>query len=61
MKQPESQHDYLVLSRGQWDEHMSSQDVQSVINKFYAWYERNVALGRMKPGSRLAREGKFVS
>jgi hypothetical protein len=61
MKQRESQHDYLVLSRGQWDEHASRQDVQNAIDSFYVWYDRNVALGRMKRGSRLAREGKVVS
>jgi hypothetical protein len=61
MNQPTSQHEYLVLSRGQWDEHASVSEVQRAIDKFYAWYEANVAAGRMKPGSRLAREGKLVS
>jgi hypothetical protein len=61
MKQSEPRHDYLVLSRGQWDEHASPQDVQNAIDSFYSWYERNVALGRMKPGSRLARDAKVVS
>jgi hypothetical protein len=61
MTQAESHHDYLVLSRGQWDEHASPEDVQGAIDSFYAWYDRNIALGRMRPGSRLAREGKFIS
>ena len=54
-------YDYLVLSRGKWDEDVSPEAVQQAIDAFYAWYERNLALGRMKPGSRLAREGKVVS
>jgi hypothetical protein len=54
-------YDYLVLSRGKWDEDASPEAVQQAIDAFYAWYERNLALGRMKSGSRLAREGKVVS
>ena len=61
MNQSELRHDYLVLSRGQWDAHASPEHVQKVIDSFYAWYDRNVALGRMKPGSRLGRESKLVS
>src|SRR5262245_6032551 len=53
--------EYLVLSRGQWDKNASRQDIQTAIDKFYAWYDRLVAEGRMKPGRRLAREGKIVS
>ena len=53
--------DYLVLSRGQWDAAASQQDVQAAIEAFYIWYEQSVAAGLMKPGHRLAREGKVVS
>jgi hypothetical protein len=55
------QHEYLVLSRGQWDERAPRHEVQGAINRFYAWYERHVAAGRMKPGSRLGSHGKRVS
>jgi hypothetical protein len=53
--------DYLVLSRGQWDADKSPQEIQGAIDAFYQWYERNLQEGRMKPGQRLAREGKRVS
>ena len=53
--------DYLVLSRGQWDADKSPQEIQGAIDDFYLWYERNLKEGRMKPGQRLAREGKRVS
>lgn len=53
--------EYLVLSRGQWDRDASSEDIQSAIDRFYAWYDRLVAEGRIGPGQRLAREGKVVS
>ena len=60
LEQSESR-DYLVLSRGQWDAAASQQEVQAAIDAFYIWYEQSVAAGLMKPGYRLAREGKVVS
>lgn len=53
-------HEYLVLSRGQWDETLPPERIQEAIDRFYPWYERCVAEGRMKPGQRLAVEGKRV-
>jgi hypothetical protein len=61
MDQPPSKTQYLVISRGQWNESASKQDVQGAIDQFYVWYERNLQLGTMRPGSRLASEGKVVS
>lgn len=61
MQKPNSKNEYLVLSRGQWDSDASKEDIQRAIDDFYIWYERNLELGRMKPGSRLANEGKVVS
>lgn len=61
MTQPSATRQFLVLSRGQWDESASKQDVQGAIDRFYAWYERNLQLGRMLAGSRLKTEGKVVS
>jgi hypothetical protein len=56
-----SRKQYLVISRGQWDESASQQDVQAAIDRFYLWYERCLEQGTMLPGSRLAKEGKLVS
>lgn len=53
--------EYLLISRGQWDETASSQEVQDAIDRFYAWYERGLADGLLKPGSRLERRGKRVT
>jgi hypothetical protein len=53
--------EYLVISRGQWDESARQQDIQEAIDRFYAWYERSLEAGIMKPGSRLAQDGKVVS
>ena len=56
-----TQSDYLLISRGQWDETASPQDVQAAIDRFYAWYERGLADGVLKPGSRLEMRGKRVT
>ncbi|WP_347262461.1 YciI family protein [Rudaea sp.] len=53
--------EYLVISRGQWDASASKEDIQRAIDAFYAWHGRMVAEGRMKPGSRLMKDGKLVS
>jgi hypothetical protein len=53
--------DYLLISRGQWDESASKQDVQEAIDRFYVWYEQGLADGVLKPGSRLERRGRQVS
>lgn len=54
-------HDYLILSRGQWDAEASPERIQDAIDRFYVWYERLLAEGTILPGSRLAREGKLVT
>ena len=53
--------EYLLISRGQWDEDADKDAVQDTIDRFYAWYEQGLAQGRLKPGSRLANRGKLVS
>jgi hypothetical protein len=53
--------EYLVISRGQWDASASKEDIQRAIDAFYVWHEGMVAEGRMKRGSRLMKDGKFVS
>ena len=53
--------EYLVISRGQWDSDASQEDIQHAIDEFYAWYERGLELGRLKPGSRLTTEGRVVT
>lgn len=54
-------HDYLVLSRGQWDESLPAERIQAAIDDFYVWYSRSLEEGTMKPGHRLARTGKLIT
>lgn len=61
MSEISTQHEYLVLSRGQWDADASQPDVQHAIDSFYRWYERHLELGTMKPGSRLEPATKLVA
>lgn len=53
--------EFLVISRGQWEKGLAPERIQQAIDEFYAWHARMVAEGRMKPGERLAREGKLVA
>ncbi len=53
--------EYLVISRGQWDEAASRDEVQRAIDAFYVWYEQGLEAGFIKRGSRLAPAGKVVS
>jgi hypothetical protein len=50
-----------VISRGQWDKDLSREEIQNAIDQFYVWLGRLVDEGKMKPGQRLASEGKTVS
>ncbi len=53
--------DYLVISRGQWDQGASKEEIQNAIDQFYIWLTRSIEESRMKMGSRLANEGATVS
>jgi hypothetical protein len=53
--------EYLVISRGQWDEDLSPQHIQDAIDRFYEWHQKLVGEGRMKGGQRLAPDRKTVS
>lgn len=57
----ENAKEYLLLSRGRWDAEKSTEQIQAAIDDFYAWYERMVSEGKLKPGRRLATGGKLVS
>lgn len=53
--------EYLVISKGQWDEDKSPEEIQAAIDAFYVWIDRLIAEGRMKPGQRLATPAMHVS
>lgn len=53
--------EYLLLCSGQWDADKSKEEIQSAIDRFYAWHDRLVAEGKFRPGHRLAIGTKFVT
>ena len=53
--------EYLVISRGQWDEDASQEEIQRAIDAFYVWHDRLVDEGKMRAGQRLAPERRTVS
>jgi hypothetical protein len=61
MKEQTSTSEFLVISRGQWDNDVPPDEIQQAIDRFYLWLGRLVDEGRMKRGQRLATEGKTVS
>lgn len=61
MNEQTSSSEYLVISRGQWDKDASQEEIQEAIEQFYNWLNRLVDEGKMKPGQRLADNGKTVS
>ena len=40
--------EYLVISRGQFDETLSRDEIQKAIDQFYIWYNRLIKEGRRK-------------
>jgi hypothetical protein len=61
MSQPKAVSEYLVISRGQWDEDKSPAEIQQAIDAFYVWHEQLVREGKMRSGQRLAKESMLVS
>jgi hypothetical protein len=61
MSQPKVLSEYLVISRGKWDEDKSPEEIQRTIDAFYVWHEQLVRAGKAKSGQRLAKESMLVS
>ncbi|HEY0939600.1 MAG TPA: YciI family protein [Steroidobacter sp.] len=53
--------DYMIISKGQWDEDKSPEQIQQAIDAFYLWRDQLVAAGKMHSGQRLSREKRVVS
>ncbi|MET0985836.1 MAG: YciI family protein [Steroidobacteraceae bacterium] len=53
--------EYLVISRGRWDEDKSPEEIQKAIDAFYEWHDQLVSDGKMKAGQRLAEASMLVT
>ena len=56
-----AKNEYLLISRGQWDDDADPAAVQAAVDRFYVWYEQGLHEGRFKRGSRLENRGRLVS
>ena len=61
MSSPTATKDFLLLSRGQWDADKSPDEIQSAIDRFYAWFEQGLQAGTFKRGQRLGTDAKLVT
>jgi hypothetical protein len=58
----ENKTEYLLLFRGtNWDQGLTPQEMQNVMDKITAWIERLQKAGTMKAGQPLGHEGKVVT
>lgn len=54
--------EYMLLFRGtDWHKDLSPEEIQQVVNKMKAWFDRLTAEGTAKAGKPLFHEGKIVS
>lgn len=53
--------EFLVISKGHWDEDKSPEEIQAAIDAFYKWHDVLVAQGKMISGQRLQPAKKVVS
>ena len=56
-----SKPEYLVISRGKWNENLPPEHIQKAIDEFYVWLDRMVDEGKMKRGQRLGNGGATVT
>lgn len=61
MQEDDDSREFLVLSRGQWHRDAAPEDIQAAIDGFYDWLDTHIAVGRMRTGQRLARDGATIS
>jgi hypothetical protein len=53
---------YMLLFRGtHWDKNLSPEQIQNVMNRWMAWYDRLVREEKIKSAHPLVNEGKIVS
>ena len=53
--------EYMVISKGKWDEDKSPEQIQQAIDAFYDWHGQLVSAGKAKTGQRLANASMTVS
>jgi len=54
--------EYMLLFRGtHWDKSLSPEEIQNVMSRWIAWFDRLTQEGRAKAGQPLTEKGKIIS
>ena len=59
---PTTTSEYMLLFRGMhWDKNLSPQEIQNVMSRWIAWFDRLTQEGKAKAGQPLTEKGKIIS
>ena len=62
MTTPTVTSEYMLLFRGMhWDKNLSPEDIQNVMSRWIAWFDRLTQEGKAKAGQPLTEKGKIIS
>jgi hypothetical protein len=62
MSAPSTTSEYMLLFRGMhWDKNLSPEEIQNVMSRWVAWFDRLVQAGKARAGQPLTATGKVVS
>jgi len=54
--------EYMLLFRGtHWDKSLSPEEIQNVMSRWIAWFDRLTQEGKAKAGQPLTEKGKIIS
>jgi hypothetical protein len=59
---PTTTSEYMLLFRGMhWDKNLSPEEIQNVMSRWIAWFDRLTQEGRAKADQPLTEKGKIIS
>jgi hypothetical protein len=62
MNAPSTISEYMLLFRGMhWDKNLSPEEIQNVMSRWIAWFDRLTQTGKARAGQPLTATGKVVS
>jgi hypothetical protein len=62
MTAPTTTSEYMLLFRGMhWDKNLSPEEIQNVMSRWIAWFDRMTQEGKARAGQPLTDKGKIIS
>jgi hypothetical protein len=62
MTAPTTTSEYILLFRGMhWDKNLSPEEIQNVMSRWIAWFDRLTQEGKARAGQPLTDKGKIIS